>query len=401
MRHSAKDIPLEALRGIAATIVVLWHAMLGFFPNRAGIFPGIDATQAASAKPWFGLIHGPAAVTFFFVLSGYVLTRKYLVAGDSAILVRSAVKRWPRLAGPTTAAVLISWSLFALGLYRFEEAAHITGSPWLARFGYAFDQPFLPSLWDALAQGAFYTFFRGDAFYDSSLWTMRYEFIGSFVAFGLALLVYPLRHEKPWVAAALIMVALLICHYVSPLYAAFPIGLALAAFIPAERAALPVSAMLLMLGGAVYFWGYTGSEVGAFAPVAKLAPRGTPPAYLHVLGSVLVILAAESSPLLRKALSGRWAALLGELSFPLYLVHILVLCSLGSAVMVLTNPNVPAPLPNVIAAVVTVAGSFLAAVPLAVLNRWWVGLVNTRVSRILMPNHVSRAGPGATFPSRA
>jgi hypothetical protein len=51
----------------------------------------------------------------------------------------------------------------------------------------------VPSFWDAFSQGAFYTFFRGDAYYDSSLWSMRYELIGSLLAFGLALMLYPVQ----------------------------------------------------------------------------------------------------------------------------------------------------------------------------------------------------------------
>jgi peptidoglycan/LPS O-acetylase OafA/YrhL len=31
---AGKDIPLEALRGLAAITVLLWHTMLGFFPQR-------------------------------------------------------------------------------------------------------------------------------------------------------------------------------------------------------------------------------------------------------------------------------------------------------------------------------------------------------------------------------
>ena len=141
-----------------------------------------------------GLVNGPAAVTFFFVLSGFVLTRRYFKTGDVTIIARSAVKRWPRLAGPVLLTVLASWALFAAGLYCFQNAAGIIGSPWLEKFAFAYDTPFIPSFRDALEQGAFFTLFRGDCYYDSSLWTMRYELIGSFMAFGLALLLRPLEN---------------------------------------------------------------------------------------------------------------------------------------------------------------------------------------------------------------
>lgn len=54
---------LEAMRGIAAIIVVGDHLALTF-SERSIWF----------AAPWYILINGGAAVLFFFVLSGYVLT---------------------------------------------------------------------------------------------------------------------------------------------------------------------------------------------------------------------------------------------------------------------------------------------------------------------------------------
>ena len=72
----------------------------------------------------------------FFVLSGFVLTRRFLLEGDHQIILRGAIKRWPRLAGPALAAALTSWCLFKLGAYRFKEGGAITGSEWLSFFAY-------------------------------------------------------------------------------------------------------------------------------------------------------------------------------------------------------------------------------------------------------------------------
>jgi peptidoglycan/LPS O-acetylase OafA/YrhL len=118
-----KDVSLEGLRGIAAIIVVFWHSMLGFFPSGAGIFSYFPLDQTLVGKPWFGLLNGNAAIAFFFVLSGFVLTQSYFQKRDDLSIVRGAVKRWPRLAIPVVVAVLMSWGLFALGLYRFADVA--------------------------------------------------------------------------------------------------------------------------------------------------------------------------------------------------------------------------------------------------------------------------------------
>ena len=101
-----RDKSLETLRGLAALSVVFWHTMLGFFPTWPGIFPALPQTEAINGNVFFGLIHGPAAVAFFFVLSGFVLTRRFFLDGNAEFLLRNAIKRWPRLAFPVTAVVL-------------------------------------------------------------------------------------------------------------------------------------------------------------------------------------------------------------------------------------------------------------------------------------------------------
>jgi peptidoglycan/LPS O-acetylase OafA/YrhL len=182
------------------------------------------------------------------VLSGYVLTRHYFQTRDDLSIARGVVKRWPRMAVPVIAAVLMSWALFALDLYRFTNVAPITGSDWLYKFAFAYQTPFVPDFWEALMQGAFLTFFRGDSHYDSSLWTMRIELIGSYVAFGLALVLVRLSAASLWVAIFLVIVVVLLCNYANSNLVAFPIGVALAFFMVRRPLIIPFwSAAILLL----------------------------------------------------------------------------------------------------------------------------------------------------------
>lgn len=382
---SKKDVPLEAVRGLAAITVLLWHSMLGFFPQWSGIFPNNWPLQAAlNGQVWFGLIYGTAAVSLFFVLSGFVLTRRFLMTGDQQIILRGAIKRWPRLAGPVLVTVLVSWLLFRLGAYHFTEGGAATGSPWLSRFAYALesDVPFTPLFLRAVGQGAFLTFFRGEMFYDSSLWTMRYEFIGSFIAFGLALLIalFPLRTKL--LRLAMIAVVFLLCYFASPAYASFPAGVALAAFLPERRTKLPGWAVGGLILVAIYLFGFTGAKVGAFVLVASVL--GSHEVFAQILASVLVIAAIELAPdTFRQRLSGRFCELLGALSFPLYLIHVLVLCSLGCTILIWAGTWTTGPYPSIIAGAATIIGSVLAAIPLVFFNEHWVALVNTATNRLL------------------
>src|SRR5262249_17702811 len=161
---SGRVIPLEACRGIAAMIVVIHHYVLSFAPQTSNALRGTLG---------FIAINGHAAVTFFFVLSGYVLTNAYFRSEDPAVLRLALVKRWPRLAGPVVVTVLASYLCFAFGLYYFRAAGALSGSNWLIEFcGVGLTPQFQPGLWDALVQGVT-VFVTGQAYYDGSLWSMQ------------------------------------------------------------------------------------------------------------------------------------------------------------------------------------------------------------------------------------
>ena len=71
------------------------------------------------------------------------------------------------------------------GLYSYAEAAKITQSGWMAKFASSSGNFLNASAYDAFMQGSFFSFYRGDANLNTSLWTMHYEFIGSLLVFGL------------------------------------------------------------------------------------------------------------------------------------------------------------------------------------------------------------------------
>src|SRR3954453_15728030 len=378
MQQQGKDIALEAFRGLAAVVVLASHIAVGFFPKQSGVFPQFG--PGLSELPFFGLLNGEAAVVFFFVLSGFVLTRAFLLRGGYEVIVRGVLKRWPRLVGPVLAVTLLSWLLFQVDAYFFSEAAALIGSPWLGTFANAYPDgnAFTPTLASAVAQGLL-TFFRGDHYYDTSLWTMKYEFIGSFVAFGLAALVFQTRGRLCATLFALGLIALL-CSFQSPYLVAFPVGVALANSLPERRGNASGYLGALMVGFSVYLWGFTEKAGGFYATISHIIPSDVPANYVHMLGAILMILAVEISLPTHRFLTKPLFAFLGELSFPLYLVHVLILCSAGSFVFVVAPPILAGPL----ATVATVAGSFLAAYPLVVFNRHWVSWVN-RTVRLIYP----------------
>lgn len=72
-------------------------------------------------------------------------------------------------------------------------------------------------------------------------------------------------------------------------------------------------------------------------------------------------------------LSGPSAAWLGRLSFPIYLVHVPVLCSAGCAGYLAVQGVLPAPGPATIAILVTATLTLAVSMPLAQFDAWWTG----------------------------
>ncbi len=378
----SKDVPLEALRGIAALIVVLDHSITGFLPKYYGYIPGL-AKDRLQGSIFYCFFNGSAAVCLFFVLSGYILTRRYCASGDVRILLKGAVKRWPRLAGPVFVTTLASYALFFFHLYDFQKAGAKSGSPWLAAFANGFTQisgtdATIHSIhyWNMLQQGLFFTFFRGDWLFDSSLWTMHPELVGSFIAFGVAPILLESVKSSIWITVWLIVMTLLILHFVRPDLVAFPIGVGMAVLLPrnyALRLRFAVPAFLL----ALYLLGYPNFASGAYAIFRPLDAGGMPGVYPQIAGAAILISLFEILPQLRAIFSGRVSAFVGELSFPIYLVHALVICSAASSVYVHFGA---------IPAIVTVfVVSSLASLPLMRFNNWWMAEVNRLAERFLHP----------------
>jgi peptidoglycan/LPS O-acetylase OafA/YrhL len=173
-----KLVQLEAVRGIASVVVVFHHFVLAFLP-------GVKASAPTGyfVAPWQWVINGEGAVSLFFVLSGFVLTRRYFETppafGDVTI---AAAKRFPRLFLPASASILLGYSLLAFGGRPYMEAGRLTDSWWLSEFGgSAVKGNFVPSLSSALQQCFGIFLVKQQTMYSSNLWTMRPEPFGSLV----------------------------------------------------------------------------------------------------------------------------------------------------------------------------------------------------------------------------
>jgi peptidoglycan/LPS O-acetylase OafA/YrhL len=337
----SKIVQLEALRGLAAFVVVAWHFLWAFDPARIGIVDGFDPSAAWLGSVGFAPIDGPAAVVLFFVLSGFVLPLGFFRGGNTTLVVRAATKRWLRLVCPVLLAVLFSYLLFRCGLYWHREAAQFTQSAWLDTFGGTHQtQDFRPSLTEALLDGSLYAFLRDPDMYNPVLWTMHHEFIGSFVTFFLALLLW---RARPMAAVWLLSTAAVVMHFTDPLLIAFVAGTGLAWVMSRFVVQLPLGVALCCVAVGIFLFGYLepcGSYSG-FAALRDPSPIRFDRIAIHTASGVLIILGLVANDRLGQSLASAPFRLLGRLSFPVYLFHFPLLCSLACGLFVALRPTLP------------------------------------------------------------
>ncbi len=337
------------------------------------------AFAALDGNPLYVLVNGRSAVIFFFVLSGYVLTHRFYQTHDATILARGALKRLPRLAGTTTVITLISCALFLTGAYHFADAASINQSYWLKTSGYAdlpanFHGRFLEAFW----QGSVFTFLRGDDSYNTNLWTMNIEFLGSMLVFGLALPLVNGFGPSRWLLGA--GVAALSVVFLQPMLLPFICGTTIAyvhslrtpQLGPKTKWALAAVAFLL------FSYNYKGSNfLFDFARPADPTARNLYNLFLPTCGALILIHVVACKVRYRVANGldrvGRW---LGAASFSLYLCHTLVIWSLSSWMFTQLRPNHGIVLTLALIFPPTVIVVILASGMLTLFDQHWTRLVN-------------------------
>jgi peptidoglycan/LPS O-acetylase OafA/YrhL len=281
------------------------------------------------------LTNGNFCVTLFYVLSGFVLSRKYWEERNFRVIASSAKRRFPRLFIPVAAVLFISFILLQCSAYRNHEMAKVAGTDWWLNTLWPMDPSFSTFLRYLFVD----VMFLGSGDYDTSMWTMKTELFGSFLVFGLLALIHLVRRPYLVLVLALVILAAVKEYYYTGFVAGIMLnGLHGAAFhqesLLNRSRAVKGLLLALMLG--------CGLILGSYPSWTNFAPFGfwkfiyaLPNArtfvaadhyiWIHVLGATLVVSAAIISGTLQRILGSRLFVFLGLISFSLYLLHPLVL----------------------------------------------------------------------------
>ena len=365
-KTAGKLVPLEGLRGIAAIIVMLGHLVRGLVPPDDVKWHGLHQVHR-----W--LLNGGAAVTIFFVLSGFILSLPFAKDRSRLRVLTALLKRWPRLAVLTTIACLFSWGLIVLSQDSYTRAAAVTGNAWMAAH---FNSPLQGqdiSWMAALREGLYRVFLSGDSKFDSPLWTMRIELFGSFAIFLAAPILFAMKHWPLRLAAiGLVMIAggaSFPLTYISD----FLVGTILAMLFAENR--MPrfsnKAALAMGVAGIYLFCFSAGENHFIHAPIKALLPAGETAHFVWDVSAVLIILVLLGNPFLRRVFSKNWAIWLGLLSFPIYLLHVPIMLSAGAASIVHAVGPLGETSAVLLAAAVTLALTLAFALPLAWVDKAW------------------------------
>lgn len=295
---------LDGLRGWGAVVVFAYHLVQRFLADgHPWLSPG-----------WAGfLLDGPFAVYVFFVISGFALSHANLDPSNRDLQM-AATSRYFRLAIPIFATTFLGYLLLKGGFLVNVQVSEDTGisRDWLGTF-YTFDA----SIYEFVKFSLFNAFFSYQPWssYNSSLWTIPHEFLGSVAVFGY-LSVFRARGPSHVVFA---LGAFLVCLKAAPIYACFFGGYLIAEAKAMDRLTRDWRTIFELV-----------SALGFYSIVFVMTlhrPDGL--GALAFLATCLVACVAYSSPL-KYCFSARISVFLGKISFPLYLVHIFVICSWSS-----------------------------------------------------------------------
>ena len=310
---------LNSIWGWASVQVLIFHVCHEMFSHKV---PELGS-------PWLGFIlSGGFAVAVFFVLSGEALSHGYFARKDINSVRKQAIKRYVRLTIPIFASCLIVFILMKTNLVFSHEATGLLDRPdWLGRF-----LPFEPSVGTFFSYSLYGVYFHHstEISYNPFLWTMSIELFGSMFVF-LALFVTRTPRQR-WAIYALVTPFMLLF---SPFLLCFMFGMIFGemrvAGVFSRVAARPAANWVAVLAAISVGIGLT------VYPMLHLPEAGT--AHRISFGAALFLLAIYSSTWLQGIFDNRLSHFLGQLSFPIYLVHFPIIVSLESFLVLRFFPD--------------------------------------------------------------
>lgn len=304
---------LDGLRGWAALAVVLGHLTFNVYPCNLLLLSPFTDTKFA--------------VSVFFVLSGFVLSYKYI--GNKIAfyeLIHIIAGRYVRLTVPI---LFVAITVFVL--YKTSLIANIKASNAISLWNYPNFYSFKLEFLDALKFGLSDVYFRYNSShtYIPPAWTMSMEFMGSLLIYFLLFSsgnLYGRKAYKP------MLIFLCIVSFASGFlkfsYAPFFIyGYLIAHFFKSRMSTNQESSVNMRKEFVYIVLFLITLMVSSMRTLDRNLAMELPAL------SVVIIMAILGSDTLKRLFNHPVSQFLGKISFPLYLVHVPIYCSFSSHLM--------------------------------------------------------------------
>ena len=346
---------LDAVRGVAALVVVANHFVEAF-----GL-PGLDRLLTETPlRIWWD---GKAAVSMFFVLSGFVLSIRHFRSERAAtlpgfMLSRFAAARFCRIWIPYMAVCAASAAIAYGGWHNIPGS---TANPWLHKFWSSQPSALLPQMLDIHIDTT--------RLLVPQAWTLAIELCISVLV--------PLGILAAARSTTLLLATAAICVFfnISSTYVLhFAIGIALAKHWWTLLAHLEFSIprkLALATGGLVLY-----SHPNILPNVLGLHQMDLD-WILPALGSAALLLVASASATIKRVLSNAAFHHVGRVSYSIYLIHMLIVICLTPRIMLMAH-ELSRPMGWTIGLALTVGCSialgticfYLVEVPCMALGKW-------------------------------
>ncbi|NBM59153.1 acyltransferase family protein [Proteus sp. G2667] len=308
---------VEGIRGIACIMVFISHLSSTFFP---AMHSGLEGDVRSGFElfvnnsPFAFFYSGSAAVSIFFVLSGFILSHVILNSKDVVLSASSMfIKRYFRLMPVSVFSCILAYFVFS-----FFAIDNSSLGLWSINYNIK-----KPELLSAIYDGAVSAFMYGGADYNWSLWTMKIELFGSFIVFFICMMMPKIKYKKTMVLLISMLPFFLALKQRDDIYYSIFILGVLISLVKMELG--KKTAITIFLVG-LFFCGYHGNNI-IYSPIndvvnIKISGRRIDNYTLfNALGAFLVVFSTIKSFAISNLFSNKFFVSIGTLSFSIYAIH--------------------------------------------------------------------------------
>ena len=383
------------MRGLAALMVLFSHIIAAFYPV---LFPypadspiSLEylATQSILIKafvftPLIIFYNGTFAIMIFLIISGYVISYNCFHNQNENYITASFFKRYFRLTIPILISCVIVYFLLKVGAFYNVQASLESHSSWLSQF-YACDANFFNMikfvLYDEYLNIS--NSLKELACYGTILWMISALLLGSFLVYAFhALFARSSSRLRIFIYIALIII------FSKSLILAVILGMILCDMDVNNvfRNVNKIILLIILLPGI-----YLASFIRPDFPFYTILDIDFMKNYFggqfrlsffyYTIGGFLLFFALSRLSFSINVFSSKVAVYLGKISFSIYMLHFIVICSLSSYIFVWLINNINAS--NESSFIVTSAMTIVVTILLSHIFHHYVELKSINWSQLL------------------